>query len=400
MDKDRGDKGRVVRDRQWIGELGESDRVDEVYLVWRKNKLMARNGRAYLALQVGDRTGRMEARAWERADQLDERLSVNGLIRVRGQVVRYQDHLQLKVDDLLPVPDGPQDGQMDKMADFLPSSSRSIEKMWAELLSLVEGLSDPHLKGLLMDFLGDEELTQRFRSAPAAKTIHHAWRGGLLEHTLSVCGLADAMCRHYQGVLPGLLDRDMVLAGAILHDMGKMWEMDPTTFEYTDEGRLLGHMSLMLVQLDRKIRARNDFPKALALHLEHLLLSHHGELEFGSPKRPKTPEAWVLHYADILDGRMMWMSSLFEDMEPGQWSSFQRLYDRYFWKPLRVTSADPDGAALDADRPDESPSPDVREDVREDEPESRSEPESGAGGKKTEDGQLPLLPGLSPGPEK
>ena len=378
--------GSDLDSRQWISSLSEGQRVDEVYLVWRKNKLMARNSRPYLALQVGDRTGRIEARAWERADELDARFGVHDLVRVRAQVVRYQDHLQLKVDDIVAVSSQPgtgsgarADGQPGAVIDmeiFLPSSSRSVDTMWVELFDLVAGLPDPHLRGLLQDLLSEPDVAARIKAAPAAKNIHHAWRGGLLEHTLSVCGLVQALWRHYEQQLPGLLDRSLLVAGAIIHDMGKVWEMDPVTFEYTDEGRLLGHMPLMLVELDRRIRARPDFPRTLTLHLEHLLLSHHGELEYGSPKRPKTPEAWVLHYADILDGRMMWMHSLFADMDPGDWSAYQRLYDRYFWKPPRTAFPDIAVEGETTGAPDlESNSADV--------PASRDEASGGIAGAET-----------------
>lgn len=396
-----GKKDEKDRDsRQWISSLSEGQRVDEVYLVWRKNKLMARNSRPYLALQVGDRTGRIEARAWERADELDARFAVHDLVRLRAQVVRYQDHLQLKVDDIVAVRS--ESGAVSDMEVFLPTSSRPVEDMWAELLDLVAGLPDPHLRGLLQDLLSEPDVAARVQAAPAAKNIHHAWRGGLLEHTLSVCRLVQAMWRHYEEQLPGLLDRSLLVAGAIVHDMGKVWEMDPVTFDYTDEGRLLGHMSLMLVELDRRIRARPDFPRHLALHLEHLLLSHHGELEYGSPKRPKTPEAWVLHYADILDGRMMWMHSLLADMEPGDWSSYQRLYDRYFWKPPRT--ALPDAVGEEEEETIGAPDPDSADlPVRQDAVRSQRagaetvEKESGRRKKEKKEGSgaIPLLPGLA-----
>ncbi len=343
----RSDVGQEVR----IADLAPGMEVFGRYLVWEKSKLVARSGRPYLNLLLGDETGRMEARVWDRADELDARFDVHDVVEVQARVVRYQNRLQLNVTDLRRVEATDAD-----LARFVPSGHRDTEALWQELSGIVASLSNAHLRRLLEEILADEELAARLRQAPAAKSIHHAWRGGLLEHVVSVCRLADRICEHYAAWLPGLLDRDVVLAGLVLHDLGKVWELDPITFSYTDEGRLLGHICLAFDFVSERIRRHPDFPRELALHLEHVILSHHGELEYGSPKRPKTAEAWVVHFVDILDGRLTWLAGALEDLPEGGWTDYVRFHGRYFWHPPRP-SGEPGSGAQEAGGHSESGAP-------------------------------------------
>ncbi len=314
--------------RQWIQDLSEKDNVDEVYLVWQKNLLVAKNGRSYLNLVVGDKSGKVEGRVWSEADKFDELFQPRDLVRIKAQTIKYQDRLQLNIKSIEKIHEKEED-----LSLFIPATKRSLDEMKAELDSLVNSIQNPHLRAISADFLTRGVASKKFAKAPAAKSIHHAWIGGLLEHTLSVCRLADSIRTHFDQVCPGLLDRDMVLAGSLLHDVGKTWELGETTFEYTDEGRLLGHLVLMYEAVADYIRNKPDFPPHLSLHLKHIILSHHGELEHGSPKRPQTAEAWAVHYADIIDARMSWLHEQFSDVKPGSWTRFQRQYDRYFWNP-------------------------------------------------------------------
>ncbi len=314
--------------RQWIRELSEKDKVDDVYLVWQKNLLVARNGRPYLNIILGDKSGKLECRVWNMAEKLDSLFSPRDLIRATGQVIRYQDRLQLNAKDIKKA-----DASGVDLSIFIPSSERSMEKMQSELDSIIESLEDPHLKDITKHFLKRSSLSKRFHEASAAKSIHHAWSGGLMEHTLSVCGLMEVIWRHFETLFPGFLNRDLMITGALLHDVGKTWELEKMTFDYTDEGRLLGHLVMMCEAVAEYIRTKPDFPKHLSLHLKHIILSHHGELEHGSPKRPQTAEAWAVHYGDILDARMSWLHQELEDVEEGEWTRYQRQYDRFFWKP-------------------------------------------------------------------
>jgi len=317
--------------RKWIRELSEKDKVDDVYLVWQKNLLVARNGRPYLNIILGDKSGKLECRVWNMAEKMDSLFSPRDLVKATGQVIRYQDRLQLNAKHIKKA-----DASGVDLSIFIPSSGRSMEKMESELDSIIESIKDPHLKDITKHFLKESSLAKTFQEASAAKSIHHAWSGGLMEHTLSVCGLMEVIWRHFEDLFPGLLNRDLMLTGALLHDVGKTWELEKLTFDYTDEGRLVGHLVMMCEAVAEYIRTKPDFPKDLGLHLKHIILSHHGELEHGSPKRPQTAEAWAVHYGDILDARMSWLHQELEDVEEGEWTRYQRQYDRFFWNPPKT----------------------------------------------------------------
>jgi 3'-5' exoribonuclease len=252
-----------------------------------------RDGARYFALTLADRTGQIEARMWDTDGAGD--FGVGDIVKVQGEVCRFNEKLQIKVRKIRRAAPGEH-----APGDFVPQSGRDIDAMWAELEGWVAGITDPHLKALLEAFLSDPEIAAALREAPAAKGLHHAWIGGLLEHILSLMGIADLAARHYPGV-----NRDLVLTGVVLHDIGKLRELRwGTSFDYTLEGQLLGHITIGLGMIEKKIAAIPDFPPALRLLVEHLVLSHHGKYEFGSPRLPMTPEAILLHYLDDLDAKM------------------------------------------------------------------------------------------------
>jgi 3'-5' exoribonuclease len=200
------------------------------------------------------------------------------------------------------------DSEID-FADYFPSSRRDPEEMWTELRTKVAAIANPHLKALVEALLDDEDVARRYRRAPAAKQIHHAYLGGLLEHVLSLCALARAVAAHYPNI-----DYDLLLTGVVLHDIGKIYELNyERGFSYSDDGQLLGHITIALGMVADKLRGLPDFPPRLRTLVEHMILSHHGQLEFGSPKVPQFPEALLLHYLDDMDSKMECMRALIEN---------------------------------------------------------------------------------------
>lgn len=314
--------------RQWISDVGEREAVDEVYLVLRKTMPVARNGRPYLSLLLTDRTGQLDARIWDNVPETDLRFDELDFVRVTGQTIRFQDRIQLHIAKLQRV-----DGESLDPADFLARTGLEPEVLWKRTMDLLDTVAHRPLRALLNGVVQDEAFVAAYQRAPAGKSIHHARLGGLMEHNLSLCRLIDAVCQVYEEAYPGLVDRDLLIAAGFLHDVGKILELSTERrFEYTDAGRLVGHVVLGYEFVAGHLAAIPGFPEDLALHLKHLLLSHHGELEFGAAKRPKTTEAWILHFVDILDGRVAQMADLVGNLPPGAWTPYQHLYDRYLWR--------------------------------------------------------------------
>jgi len=309
--------------RVWVEDLKENDRVSGLYLVKVKRLGTTKKGDPFLSLVLADRTGEVEARVWDDAESASRRFGEGDVVAVEGRAGSYRNVVQLvlsRVDKAGPVEDP---------SLFLESSPLDAREMMGALRRLLGTIENPHLKRLVERFLSDRAFTELFRKAPAAKNFHHGYLGGLLEHTLSVCRLAASIAGHYPD-----LDRDLLLCGAFLHDIGKTREYAYTThIDYTDEGRLLGHLALGTAMLDEKLSGLRSFPAELAVRLKHLILSHHGELSFGSPKRPKFLEAFALHLADDLDAKMNGLRRFMDrDRSDGAWTEFNRLFERYFLK--------------------------------------------------------------------
>jgi 3'-5' exoribonuclease len=282
----------------------EGKTFDSFFLVLAKQQRTTRSNKPYLNLVLGDKTGLIEGRVWDPGDpRIAKDFERGDIVKVRGSFSRYEDRAQVKVDQLRKA----LAGEADKM-DMLPATTRDVGALWAQLEARVESLANSDLKRLLKALLADSALAQAYREAPAARQLHHAWLGGLLEHVVSLLGLADRVAAHY-----ALLDRDLLVAGVILHDIGKIRELEwETGFDYTVEGVLLGHIQMGVDLVEKAIAGLPGFPDRLRTLVLHMILSHHGRLEFGSPKLPMIPEALVLNFLDDLDAKMQAMASEFE----------------------------------------------------------------------------------------
>jgi 3'-5' exoribonuclease len=287
----------------------ESRIFDAFFLVLSKQQRMTKTNKPYLNLILGDKTGQVEGRVWDPGDaRIAKEFERGDVVKLRGCVSRFDDRLQMKVDNLRKaLPD-----EVEKR-DLLPCTSCDVDELWQKLLGFVESFTDPDLKLLLNTLLAESGLAQAYREAPAAKQLHHAWLGGLLEHVVSLLKLADRVAGHYNELKPESLHRDLLLTGVLLHDIGKVQELTwEAGFEYSVEGVLLGHIQMGMALVEKAMEKLPEFPPRLKTLVLHLILSHHGKLEFGSPKLPMIPEALVLNFVDDLDAKMQAMASEFE----------------------------------------------------------------------------------------
>ena len=279
----------------YVGTLVPNDVVTAQFLVLSKEIRQKKTGEPYLTLHLADRTGEIEAKMWDNVPEVMNIFGRDDFVKVKGLVQVYQNRSQFTIHRLRRL----EEHEVD-LADYFPCSERDPEEMIAELGRIIAGLSNPHLRTLLQLVFSDERLSTRYKMAPAAKTIHHACRGGLLEHVLSLCSLCRLTAAHYKNV-----DLDLLLTGAILHDIGKIEELSYSrSFGYSAEGQLLGHIVIGLRIVGAKFDQLPEFPLKLRTLVEHMIISHHGELEFGSPKVPVFPEALLLHHLDNLDSKM------------------------------------------------------------------------------------------------
>jgi len=309
----------------FVRDIKSGDKVGDYFLVAEKNLAFSQKGAPYLNVRLKDKTGELDGKVWDNAREWDKVFKKGDIVRLEARSANYKNAIQLSITDLKKAAD-----EDITLSDYLPAARKDGEEMLADLMGIVESMGNPHLKALLYAFFHDEEIAALFKKAPAAKGFHHVYLGGLLEHTLSVTRLLDLACAHYNGI-----DRDLLLAGGILHDVGKIYEFSyGRIIEYSDEGRLLGHIVMGVEMMDRRIAALEDFPAHLAMKLRHIVLSHHGDLEYGSPKRPKTVEALVVHFMDDLDAKV----NAFQEYiaaapdEESNWTPYHRLFERFIYK--------------------------------------------------------------------
>lgn len=328
----------VHRKTLFIKDLQDGQQVGDLFLVSRKNYAETKAGKPYLALTLMDRSGEMEARVWDGAKQANEIIETGQVIMVQAAVKQFREQLQLNINSLRAVA-----AEEVLLEEFMPSSTRSSSAMQEELTQLLQTIKNPFLADLL-NTIFQGSLLQQFLTAPAAKMMHHAYLGGLAEHTLSMARLADSMCGNYPQ-----LDREILLAGCLLHDIGKIEEFDFSSvpFNYTDSGRLVGHLVLGSEMVRQNAQKIKGFPADLLNSLIHLILSHHGRHEFGAPCLPMTREAILLHHIDDIDAKMNLIDKLSAQVEAGthQWSDYQRSLERF----LLLKGMEQDGPADDKD---------------------------------------------------
>lgn len=313
---------------RYIETLREGERVNEIYLCKNKQIAMTKNGKPYESLLLQDKTGTLDAKIWEPGSVGIDDYEKLDYINVYGDVTSFQGALQLNVKRVRRVQPGEYDPR-----DYLPVSEYDVDKMYQELTGYINQMTNPYLKKLTASFfIEDEDFAKRFQFHSAAKSVHHGFVGGLLEHTLGV----TRTCVYYAKAYP-MLRADLLVAAALFHDIGKLDEL--STFpenDYTDEGQLLGHIMIGAMQVQQRIETIPDFPKKLANELIHCILAHHGELEFGSPKKPALAEAVALSFADNMDAKMETMREAFSKVPEGStdWLGFNRLFD----SNIRMTS--------------------------------------------------------------
>ena len=309
----------------YVTELTPGTRLQTTFLVQSKERKTASTGKPYLDLELRDASGVIRAKVWD-CDRLDQDFEVEDFVLVQGHVEAYKGTPQVVVNAIRRCADQEIDPR-----DYFPRSSRDPEEMYAELVSRLERMPEGPLRRLLLAVVQDPAIAAKLKLAPAAMSFHHAYLGGLLEHVLSLIQLGDQISDHY-----GSLRRDLVLAGLVLHDVGKIEELNYLrSFRYTTRGQLVGHIALALGIVREKLRAIPDFPDALRDQIEHLILSHHGKLEFGSPREPMFPEALVVHYLDDLDSKLESMRAQYaaDKDRAGDWTARNPALKRELLKP-------------------------------------------------------------------
>ena len=310
---------------KFVNTLQEGDLVDDLFLVKTAKLSETRAGKPYLVLTVMDKSGEISGPIWDNAAAYKEICVAGRVVHCLGSVQLYRDKLQLKVDDVRAMEQDDVD-----LGDFFPTSIRCRKEMAVELQQLVQTVKNPFLKKLLSVFFVKSNWWPRFQEAPAAKGIHHAYIGGLMEHSLSVGKAADSLASHYEGI-----DRSLLLTGALLHDIGKLEElkMECGIVDYTVQGRLKGHLVIGSEMVGKAADKIRNFPEELISQVQHLILSHHGRQEFGSPTVPMTVEAFMLSFLDDLDAKMNIIEQLRRKMENEDlnWTDYQRSLERYLY---------------------------------------------------------------------
>ena len=340
----------------FIGDCSQQENkvITSTFAVASKQVKAKKNGEPYLALVLADRSGQIEAKMWDNVEEFIGIFEQDDFLKIKGLINKYKNRFQLTIHKIRRM----EEAEID-FTDYLPKTTKDIGELWRTLTEFVATFQNPHLKSLVELFMADAEIAERYRNAPAAKTLHHAYIGGLLDHVVSLFRSCDLMCRNYPQV-----NRDLLLTGAFLHDIGKIQELTYNrAFSYTTRGQLLGHMIIELEMLQAKLAALPDFPPELKTLLEHLIISHHGQYDFGSPKLPMFPEALLLHYLDDLDSKMEAMRAHFEReaASDGPWTSYNASLGRpllnsaKFLHPEKAAPAPSDGTSVEHPAPSTAP---------------------------------------------
>lgn len=334
----------TLEKKLFIADIQDNQEVDDLFLVKTARLSETRAGKPFLTLELMDRTGEVLARVWDNAERLAPLCPGGAVVMISGRAQSYKGALQLNVTGIESVTVEGADWGL-----FLPATSADIEAMAAEVIGLIKKIEDKNIRKLLQAIVKDQDLWSAFLTAPAAKSMHHAYIGGLLEHTLGLCRLACSVCLLYPA-----LNKSLLLAGAILHDLGKIKEFsfDVPPFDYSEQGRLLGHMTIALEIIQQKLSGLRDFPERTATMIKHLVLSHHGSHEFGSPTLPMIREAFVLNFIDDLDAKMNYLDRLSRQAPVGEYqiTEYQRNLERFLFVTAHSAQAEEN---LDSD-PDQA----------------------------------------------
>ena len=334
----------------------ENKIITSSFVVVAKQIKPKKTGEPYLALTLGDRSGQIEAKMWDNVEEVLDAFEQDEFLKVKGLINKYKQRFQLTIHKLRKLGDSEID-----YSDYLPKTTKDIDELWRTLGGFIDSFQNQHLKALVKAFMADSEIASAYRNAPAAKTLHHAYIGGLLDHVVSLFKSCDLICRNYPQI-----NRDLLLTGAFLHDIGKIHELTYNrSFTYTTKGQLLGHMIIELEMLQAKLSQLPGFPDELKTLVEHLIISHHGQYDFGSPKLPMFPEALMLHYMDDLDSKMEAMRAHFEReaTQDGAWTSYNASLGRpllnteKFLNPKKAAPAQEASPAKEPVEPEETGEP-------------------------------------------
>jgi len=305
---------------RYIENLQENEHVIEHYLCKQKQNLKTRSGKTYLSLRLMDKTGTIDAKVWEMNKDIQS-FEEGDMIKIDGNIATFQNELQLKVNKLRKSREGEY-----VAGNYIPMTDKDIDALYGEIQEIIKSISHTQVRQLITNIFGNKEREDAFKSRSAAKNMHHAYMGGLLEHTLAVAQICDFMSSRYKHI-----NRDILMASALLHDIGKIYELSEMPHnDYTDDGQLLGHIVMGCELVTLEASKIPDFPHELASLIKHSIVSHHGEYEYGSPKLPCTAEAVLLHYADNMDAKLKaYEETLDSDKTPGPWTGYNRALNRY-----------------------------------------------------------------------
>ena len=332
-----GLKPMKLEKKQFVKDLREKDTVSAPFLIKFSAVAVGKTGKPYMNLVLIDKTGEIEARVWEQVESHVGQAVKDNFLWVEGRIQAYQGRRQVVVGSMRIL----REDEVEQK-DFVAESNLDAKALRTQLYAYIDTMKDPHYRALAEVVLKDDsEIAERILRAPAAKSMHHAYLGGLLEHVLSITRILDHLATHYGKIL----DRDLLFLGGFFHDIGKLWELSyERVTDYTAEGKLIGHLVMGVELVERKVReleaqegrlpGDGKFPDEKKLLVKHMILAHHGELEYGSPKRPKCLEALVVHYIDDLDSKVNAISTFIrQDQTPGRFTGLNRQYERYFYKP-------------------------------------------------------------------
>ncbi|PIP68584.1 MAG: HD family phosphohydrolase [Candidatus Omnitrophica bacterium CG_4_9_14_0_2_um_filter_42_8] len=321
---------------RFINDLKEGETVESIYLVREKSFDITKKGDSYIALELSDKTGMVDCRKWDALKSLFDSFSVDDFVKVKARVEFFRNYPQLKIDSIEKTDDKSVDISL-----YLPVSDKNRDKMFRDFLSEMESVKNPYLKALINSVFTDKDISEKFKTAPAASDFHHPYIGGLLEHTLACVELARLLASKYRDI-----DLDLLLCGTALHDIGKIYELSyKRSFYYTDKGRLIGHIVLGVNIVNAAIDNISEFPEELKNLILHIMLSHHGEQEWGSPKRPMCFEAIILHHIDNLDAKINGFRHFVKTYSDpdSSWTKHSKMFGELLYKKSEVKHEEKEG---------------------------------------------------------